>query len=679
MSGFGDEPGSTGGFHLVHAERDPESNWSVDLNRLLEEYLAKICAGEIPSEEDDRRIRVNFAEAALLLQGSVQVYSRKVEYLYSLVLHALEFISQQRQQEEQVEGVSNQPEESRSHQPQNEDDDPFWVSDDVPVDAKNSLDSSVEKDVPSDYFVRPPANLIVMEGDCLDASGDSGELESYLLATHDIFEDFILLDSSDAVEVNNFLKSSKVQNGDHSIQKTFLSPRSRSGAGGLRSSAGKSHRINISQTLDTGSNIQMNNFDIGSDPIACDEFPNEYGLNMDNGFCDPGEDSDDSDSYDPWKPLNPHEPGNLKVKPFKKVKCSRKLVTRPLRVASTLSQFPLGRFEGPISPEFISIWEKQQAACQKQHGTTSPPPYEKLRQSLVNGGCDHPSAFGNDDDTNGDFGDDGDFPDGDFPDFVSIDGEMPGKTMDEHIDLNEKHGLGSSPLYTEGAGGNEDPMSQTSLEDLCRSHLDALLASIAETEKQTELAARVSTWKQKIEQNLETQDSHPPFDIHVYGERIITKLSLEADQGVAMSFADIVHGGEKHDVARSFCALLQLVNNRDVELEKDKGGGSSVCFTATNPFYVRLSNNTRAGESQVQSAKKSVTSSMRRVKRTKTHKLMIVEPVANPRSKTRPRESPTQPKITPKFGKGGGILCTPEGKKRRKSRLVEPINLHSAG
>lgn len=33
--------------------------------------------------------------AALLVQGSVQVYSRKVEYLYSLVLHALEFISNQ--------------------------------------------------------------------------------------------------------------------------------------------------------------------------------------------------------------------------------------------------------------------------------------------------------------------------------------------------------------------------------------------------------------------------------------------------------------------------------------------------------------------------------------------------------------------------------------------------------
>lgn len=34
--------------------------------------------------------------AALLLQGSIQVYSRKVEYLYTLVLRALEFLSQKR-------------------------------------------------------------------------------------------------------------------------------------------------------------------------------------------------------------------------------------------------------------------------------------------------------------------------------------------------------------------------------------------------------------------------------------------------------------------------------------------------------------------------------------------------------------------------------------------------------
>lgn len=34
---------------------------------------------------------------------------------------------------------------------------------------------------------------------------------------------------------------------------------------------------------------------------------------------------------------------------------------------------------------------------------------------------------------------------------------------------------------------------------------DSLLANIAKTEKQTEMAARVSSWKQRIEQNLDDQ------------------------------------------------------------------------------------------------------------------------------------------------------------------------------
>ena len=61
------------------------------------------------------------------------------------------------------------------------------------------------------------------------------------------------------------------------------------------------------------------------------------------------------------------------------------------------------------------------------------------------------------------------------------------------------------------------------------------------------------------------QDSQPPFDIHVYGERVLDKLSSCQDTGtdssvVEASFTHIVQGLEKHEVARTFAALLQLVN-----------------------------------------------------------------------------------------------------------------------
>lgn len=60
------------------------------------------------------------------------------------------------------------------------------------------------------------------------------------------------------------------------------------------------------------------------------------------------------------------------------VKGSRKPVTRSPVTISIVTQFPLARSEGPISPEFTDMWEKLHAARQKQYDTGSPPLYEKV-------------------------------------------------------------------------------------------------------------------------------------------------------------------------------------------------------------------------------------------------------------------------------------------------------------
>ncbi|CAL5352600.1 unnamed protein product [Camellia sinensis] len=54
------------------------------------------------------------------------------------------------------------------------------------------------------------------------------------------------------------------------------------------------------------------------------------------------------------------------------------------------------------------------------------------------------------------------------------------------------------------------------------------------------------------------KDSRLPFDIQEYGERILEKLSMDADSGNTMSFADVIRGQEKHDIAWTFSALLQM-------------------------------------------------------------------------------------------------------------------------
>jgi hypothetical protein len=61
----------------------------------LEEYLQDIV-GDLPAEDRERVANgqtLNFAQAALVLQNSSNIYSRKVEYLYTLVYKALDELS----------------------------------------------------------------------------------------------------------------------------------------------------------------------------------------------------------------------------------------------------------------------------------------------------------------------------------------------------------------------------------------------------------------------------------------------------------------------------------------------------------------------------------------------------------------------------------------------------------
>ncbi|KAF4355639.1 hypothetical protein F8388_013056 [Cannabis sativa] len=662
-----------GGYHRVRAERDLVSNWEVNLAHKLEDYLLKICSGELPTEPEGH-IAVNFAEAALLLQGSVQVYSRKVEYLYSLVLRALEFLSQKRQQE-QSEGTSLQPQENVGAEGVgDEENDLFWGLDDIPVEAKTCLDAQHDNDSSSNHFVKPPANLVVIEGDCLDNTGD-GELESYLLATSDLYRGFILLDPCDAVSVHEYLNGDKTGRGLNSAfkgssrRKSFLSPTKCSGGASHKSSVRKGQNVNANRSPLVGCSFELNNSNDVPDP-PCPSMFNDGndGFDMDDRYSEPRDFDDSEEDDDPWKPLNPHELGNLKVKPFRKVKVFKRNRVASTKIVSVSTLFPPARLQGTISPYLNNLWEMQCHARKRQRESESPPIYEKLRQSLINGG-DQPfddfsnSVDGNDENENH----------SEFPDFGVPDDDMPDNVfMDEDVLFNnDKHD--GDDFGANKAFGHEDEDPHESLEDLCRSHLDALLASIAETEKQSELAARVTTWKQKIEHNLDEQDSHPEFDIHVYGQRILDKLSVEAEDRNVLSFAEVVEGQEKYDVARSFSALLQLVNNGDVELDRSGVNGGSVCHTAANPFHVRLlRQDKKREETQFRLSRKRVKSPKVKHRNGENENLR--------RKKSSVDTSKLQPncKFSVQDGKINGLRCTPDRKKRR-SRLVEPVDLHSAG
>jgi hypothetical protein len=89
--------------HLLRPIRDLAESWSIDLAGELAEYLDELCAIEISL--DGGLTTVNFAEAALVIQGSACVYSKKVEYLYSLVYQTLNRVSDKERAPQQLPAV----------------------------------------------------------------------------------------------------------------------------------------------------------------------------------------------------------------------------------------------------------------------------------------------------------------------------------------------------------------------------------------------------------------------------------------------------------------------------------------------------------------------------------------------------------------------------------------------
>lgn len=76
---------------LLDPIKDLAASWDIDIADSLTDYLEDL--ENISISVDGGKCNVNFATAALLIQGSTQVYSKKVEFLHQLVLQSLELIS----------------------------------------------------------------------------------------------------------------------------------------------------------------------------------------------------------------------------------------------------------------------------------------------------------------------------------------------------------------------------------------------------------------------------------------------------------------------------------------------------------------------------------------------------------------------------------------------------------
>ncbi|KAM9026057.1 condensin-2 complex subunit H2 [Ara ararauna] len=148
--------------HLLQPIRDLTKNWEVDVAAQLSEYLEEL--EQVCISFDNGKTTMNFTEAALLIQGSACVYSRKVEYLYSLVYQTLDYISNKKQ-ERLPSSLDPDGRDTDATFGEEDIDEKFLSLDDIKDTSQASVDMKDHQSNPVNIVPSTPMSLVPPEDD----------------------------------------------------------------------------------------------------------------------------------------------------------------------------------------------------------------------------------------------------------------------------------------------------------------------------------------------------------------------------------------------------------------------------------------------------------------------------------------------------------------------------------
>ncbi|CAH1787250.1 unnamed protein product [Owenia fusiformis] len=567
--------------HLLQPIRDLTKNWDIDIAGDLTSYLGEIDTIRITF--DDGLTTLNFAEAALVIQGSACVYSKKVEYLYSLVYQALDLLANKKTQK-QGPSVDADGKDADAPHTKDDEDEEFLTLDDIKehnnIDMKNDIG---EHDAHAVHVVpRTPMALVPLEegekgaNPLLSRTGEIlGSRNDFKMNTCNIHPTgTMLLDMSHLSFLDDSFNRLPTSTP---FTKPPIPPEVRQAEEAMEDE-GLGIPQDISMDEDNGG------MDLGP-PDLEDENPiapvEEVVQRQEKKKVVPVK-----PYVNPWQILDPHQV-TIEEKPFKKgrpfkippsletdtTKRKRKKSPQKMKELEPIDQFierefyaqrskfPKNPLKRPTFPEFEDLyWDefKRRQAILKQHRKklAAQDRLEELAEAEDKeredneGEEDHVAGDGN-------FGAPSDDGDDDI-------GALLGDITDPHERV-EPLDLGET---IERCG----PVVQ-SYEDLVRHHVDGFLASAQMYAQHTDLSKRVSEWENNLLPKLQEEEEHGPYDIHTYGSTVINSFSGKASK---IPFRNMVKNKKSYEIARLFLATLQLANNNNVEVGAEGEGDQAV-------------------------------------------------------------------------------------------------------
>ncbi|XP_075328494.1 condensin-2 complex subunit H2 [Odontesthes bonariensis] len=540
--------------HLLQPIRELTKNWDVDVASELNDYLEEL--DEMCITFDGGNTQLNFAEAALLIQGSACIYSKKVELLHSLVYQTLEYINDRNKRRNKEKAGAQNGDTSRAASGHDTDDLAVFSLVDLEA-SENSQKSDSNTTVkvtplPPESLVPPETHekqklpLISMKGEVVCSQKDfrinlfiPGEDDLIRLTLRAAAASSFLLDQHPAGEDQHPAGEDLVV---ADAAENFL----------------PLDEDNMDQDQDPEEHVERHQVSAPSDggmirerrQVTADQRRREDKI---------------PSAVNVWALHDPYAPAG-EDKPFKSGKCYKVPDgvddggKRKRKRAASLQDFRSwfrGTFDPPehklrSGPTFTelnyiylsSIKDKmrtQRRLCRRAGVVMSE---EELRRTFL-----QPEEAG-----------------------PQYQGEEPVEVL-RHADLlggdddsDDDHE--AFPDDGPNAISPEAQRDELTYEDLVKLRVDQLVVNSRGYTQETALSRRVKDWEDKIRPELELQEERAVFDIHDYGERIVRALS---SVGRRRAFSSIVHGLDNFEACKFLLASLQLANDYTVEVDISSG------------------------------------------------------------------------------------------------------------
>ncbi|NXH13522.1 CNDH2 protein, partial [Bucco capensis] len=575
--------------HLLQPIRDLTKNWEVDVASQLGEYLEEL--DQICISFDNGRTTMNFIEAALVIQGSACIYSRKVEYLYSLVYQALDLISNKKR-EKQPSSVGPDGRDADATFG-SEEEEKFLSLDDIRDSSQASVD--IRKDhqpnavnivpltpmslVPPEEAEKKANPLLSRKGELLASRKDfrmntstphsTGAFLLELAGVSPICLHQVGVPGRAAGTLSGILSKREQE----SIRNDPVQALNFSGVGGAAGpdDDDDSRGDDMPGDLEDAAKVI---------PTATEHIEAQRSVPQAKGYMlrerAPAQDpkAHVKEMLDPWQSLDPF--GDSEDKPFKKGrpflvphglgdmaggkrkrKSPRKLQDFMKWFSAAYSNVPDSQKTKRKGPTFADLevlyWKrlKERMAAQRELHKRVVSRHWAYRDSL----CAPPGHWWAVEPPRG------------------SGSPLPTDDFVEHEDLSPE---GPEEVVEGDLVPSCDPGSLC-YEELVRRNVELFIANSQKYARETELSQHIRHWEERIGPLLQEQAGTPlgwgrqgrdPFDIRSYGATVAEGCKT---LGQWHSFASLVAGQSPFEVCRYMLATLQLANDYVVELAQAPG------------------------------------------------------------------------------------------------------------